>query len=106
MPRGGPATPATSPLRPVTGSLSMAGIDRPQRGRSWASSEPVPQGLPALHNSKQAVGLQLQPGRTCPRPPHSLSCCSWQSWRQLSHSSLHQTSLAFHRPTQHSGCCA
>lgn len=33
--------------------------------------EPVPQGLSAPHNSKHTLGLQLQPGRTRPRPPHS-----------------------------------
>lgn len=41
---------------------------RPELGEL---TEPVPQGLSALHNSKHTLGLQLQPGRTRPRPPHS-----------------------------------
>lgn len=82
--------PAVEHHRDAANGRNRSTAVRPEPGEL---TEHVPQGLPALHNSKHALELQLQPGRTCPRLPHSPE----HSWSQLSHSSLHQSSLAFHR---------
>lgn len=103
----GPGTAATSQLGDVTGMLSMAGIDQGQRGWSRVSSQSL-----CLRDCQHCTAANRLWDCSCNQAgpvhahPTALSCCSWHSWSQLSHRSLHQSSLAFHRPTQHSGCCA
>lgn len=82
---------------------AVNGSNRWQRGQSWASSQSL-----CLRDCQHCTTANIlwdcsynQAGPVHAHPT-ALSCCSWHSWSQLSHSSLHQSSLAFHRPTQHS----
>lgn len=75
---------------------AVNGSNRWQGGQSWASSQSL-----CLRDCQHRTTANTLWDCSCNQAgpihahPTALSCCSWHSWSQLSHSSLHQSSLAF-----------